>query len=149
VQRIVNSYVICIFALTLLISWQNGSCRTGKSVDMPKVQNRVATGDWGGPNVRMNVYENGAKLQFSCAHGSIDEPIVFDSAGHFSVKGTFTAEAMGPLRVDNPPKSGPALYSGTVSDTKLSLTIAFIETKEKLGEFSLELGKPGRVFKCH
>jgi hypothetical protein len=143
------SYTLCIFALILFALWQNGSCRVDKTVAMSKEQNRVAAGDWGGQNVRMNVTETGARLQFTCARGSIEEPLVLDNEGRFSAKGVFTADAMGPLRKDNPPKSGPALYNGTVSDTKMTLTITFIETKEKAGEYSLEYGKPGRVWRCH
>lgn len=148
-QRNSISYTFYVFSLILFALWQNGSCRVDKTAAMSKEQNRVATGDWGGPNVRMNVTDNGARLQLTCAHGSIEEPLVMDNEGRFSAKGMFAAEAMGPLREDNPPKNGPAIYSGKVSDTKMSLTITFIETKEKAGEYSLEYGKPGRVWRCH
>src|SRR4051794_5901396 len=97
------NYIFCVFSLIFLTLWQNGSCEGGKTGTMSQEQNRVATGNWGGQNVQMDVTENGARLRFSCAHGSIEQPIALDAEGRFSAKGTFVAEAMGPLYEDNPP----------------------------------------------
>jgi hypothetical protein len=148
-QRNNFSYNLCVFSLMLLAPWQNGSCRSGKTETMLKEQNRVATGNWGGQNVQMDVTADGAQLRFNCARGSIEQPIVLDTEGRFSAKGTFVAGVMGPLHEDNPPKSQPAIYSGTVKDQSMTLTVTIPENKEEGGTFSLEHGKPGRIWRCH
>ena len=144
-----NFYSFCVFSLIMLALWQNGSCRNGKMNMTAQIQNRVATGSWGGQNVQMDVTEDGARLRFSCAHASIEQPITLDADGRFSANGTFVAEAMGPLREDNPPKNQPAVFSGTVKDQDMTLTVTLTETKEEAGTFNLSHGQPGRVKRCH
>jgi hypothetical protein len=142
-------YNFCVFSLILLAPLQDGSCRSGKTETMRDQQNRVAAGNWGGPNVSMNVTNDGAQLRFSCARGSIEGPIALETEGRFSAPGTFTREPPGPTREDNPPKNQPATYSGSMRDQKMTLTITLTETKEEVGSFELEYGKTGRVFRCH
>jgi hypothetical protein len=144
-----NFYGFCVFSLIMLALWQNGSCGNGKTNMTAQIQDRVATGSWGGENVQMDVTEDGARLRFSCAHGSIEQTITLDAEGRFSANGTLVAEAMGPLREDNPPKSQPAVFSGTVKDQDMTLTVTLAEAKEKAGTYSLTHGKSGRVKRCH
>src|ERR1044072_1162554 len=94
----VNFY---LFPLLLLVLWQTGSCHGENPVNNNR-QSRVANGACGGPEIRLNVPDAGADLEFSCATGHIEEPLVVNASGHFSVKGTFTAGNMGPTREDNP-----------------------------------------------
>jgi hypothetical protein len=143
------SYNLCIFSLVLLALWQNGSCASGKTEMVLQQQNRVAAGNWGGQNVRLDVTEGGAQLQFNCSRGTIDEPLVLDQEGRFSAKGTFVQGVMGPLREDNPPKAQAAVYSGVVHDKSMTLTITLTEKNEKGGTYNLEQGKPGRIWRCH
>lgn len=143
------SYSLCVVSLTLLALWQNGSCEGGKKTTMSQQQNRVANGKWGGPNVHVEVTEGGAQMRFNCAHGSIDGPVVLDSEGRFSAKGTFTAEGMGPRNEDNPPPSGPAVYTGVVHDKKMTLTVTLEADKNERGTYELTLGENGSVRRCH
>jgi hypothetical protein len=143
------SYSLCVVSLTLLALWQNGSCEGGKKVTMSQQQNRVAKGNWGGQNARLEVSEGGAQIQFSCARGSIEGPVAVDSEGRFNAKGTFTAEGMGPRNEDDPPKARPAVYSGVVSEKKMTLTVTVPDDKAEGGTFELTLGEPGRVRRCH
>jgi hypothetical protein len=116
---------------------------------MSQQQNRVADGNWGGQNARLEVSEGGAQINFSCAHGIIEGPVAVDSEGRFSAKGTFTAEGMGPRNEDAPPKARPAVYSGVVSDRKMTLTVTVPDDKAEGGTFELTLGEPGRIRRCH
>ena len=143
------SYSLCVVSLILLALWQNGSCEGGKKVTMSQQQNRVANGQWGGQNARLEVSEGGAQIQFSCARGSIEGPVAVDSEGRFNAKGTFTAEGMGPRNEDDPPKPRPAVYSGVVSEKKMTLTVTVPDDKAEGGTFELTLGEPGRVRRCH
>ena len=135
-----------LFPLLLFILWQNGSCH-GESPAKGQTPQRVTTGAWGGKDVRMEVSETGAQLQFSCSHGSIDEVMVLKN-GHFSAKGTFTAEGPGPTREDGPRKQ-PAIYSGSVEEKTMTLTVKLAEKEERVGDFTLQLGQAGRVRRCY
>jgi hypothetical protein len=135
-----------LFPLLLFALWQTGSCHSENRVPEKK-QNRVASGVWGGPNVRMDVIDTGASLQFSCSSGTIDEPIVIDK-GRFQVKGTFTRQTPGPTREDGP-KPQPATYRGSVEGQSMTLAVTLNSSKEQVGEFTLEFGKPGRVRRCY
>lgn len=143
------SHSICVVSLTLLALWQNGSCEGGKKDSMSQQQNRVAKGTWGGPNVHMEVTEGGAQIRFNCAHGIIEGPFTTDSEGRFSAKGTFTAEGMGPRSEDNPPPSGPAVYSGVVRDKRMTLTVKLAADEAERGTYELTQGENGNVRRCH
>lgn len=135
-----------LFPLLLLVLWQAGSCHTENPVN-DKSQHRLASGVWGGQEIRLNVTEAGADLEFSCAAGHLDEPLVVNANGSFSVKGTFTAGNMGPTREDNPPKPQPAIFSGTVHEKTMSLNMTLTNTKDSR-DFTLEYGSSGRMHRC-
>jgi hypothetical protein len=42
---------------------------------------RVPNGEWGGEHVRLTVVETGGTIEFDCAHGNLDEPLVLDRSG--------------------------------------------------------------------
>src|SRR5437764_14800124 len=69
---------------------------------------RPAVGVWGGAGVRIDVSESGAAVEYDCASGTIDQPIVADAHGRFSVRGTHVREHGGPVRVDETPDRPPA-----------------------------------------
>jgi hypothetical protein len=135
-----------LFPLLVFALWQNGSCRSENRMTQ-KTQNRVAAGVWGGPDVRMDVTDAGASLQFSCSSGTIDESPVA-SEGQFQLKGTFTRQTPGPTR-ENGPEPQPATYRGSIENQKMTLTVTLASSKEQVGSFTLEFGKPGRVRRCH
>jgi hypothetical protein len=141
-----NFSVISLVLVTLL---QSGPCRSGKMETISSTQRRVANGLWGGQNVQLDVTEEGANVRFSCAHGKIEQPLTLDAEGHFSVKGTFVAEGMGPTREDDPPKSQPAVFKGVVHDSIMTLTVTVTDAKEEGGSFELTQGQPGRIRRCH
>lgn len=139
---------LCVSVVFFFIALaQNGSCHSQTPVTS-KEPNRVANGAWGGENIRMQVTDKGAELQFSCSHGTIDEAIVLKD-GKFSAKGTFTREGPGPLREDDPPAKEPAVYRGSVQDKTMTMTVTLDKTNEQVGSFELGLDKPGRVRRCH
>lgn len=142
------TYGLLFLPLMLFALWQSGSCKSAQTETMPKEQNRVTIGTWGGQNIRLNLTDSGAELQFSCAHGTINQPLTVDDEGRFNAKGTFVAETPGPLREDRPPKTQPALYEGSVKNQDMTLKVTITETKEKVGEFTLKHGSVGRVHRC-
>lgn len=109
---------------------------------------RLAPGVWGGDHIRMEVSDAGAAVEFDCAHGAIDTPVLLDSEGRFDLKATFVAERGGPIRRDAPPKTRPARYEGRVGGDTLTLTVTLTDTDEDAGTYTLTRGSEGRVFKC-
>lgn len=143
------SHKLCVVTLLLLALWQGGSCRSVQMATKSLEKRLVAAGKWGGQNVELDVTEVGARLRFSCARGSVEQPLTLDTEGRFNAKGTFVAEGMGPVREDDPPKSRPAVYSGVVRDRVMTLTLSVTDAKDEGGTFELTQGEPGRVRRCH
>ncbi|HSP62154.1 MAG TPA: hypothetical protein VLQ90_04145 [Pyrinomonadaceae bacterium] len=109
---------------------------------------RIAQGNWGGTHIRVTVGDSSATIEFDCAHGQIDGPLVTDRRGRFKLKGTFSPEHGGPVR-DNEQSAGqPASYAGWTDGKKMTLTVALAGQKETIGTFDLTLGGGGRLFKC-
>ncbi len=108
---------------------------------------RVAIGEWGGQHVRMSVGETGARLEFDCAHGMVDETLILDDRGHLEAKGRFIREHGGPTRKDEAAGGVPALYRGSAEGTTLILEVA-LEEGAPLGPFRLTLGGRARLVKC-
>ncbi|HZF41490.1 MAG TPA: hypothetical protein VE715_21915, partial [Blastocatellia bacterium] len=48
---------------------------------------RLAQGAWGGPHIRLAVSDSSATIEYDCAHGQIDGPLVTDRRGRFDLKG--------------------------------------------------------------
>lgn len=107
---------------------------------------RIATGVWGGTHIQIEVGEKSATIEYDCANGSIDGPLVVDSNGKFSWRGTHRMERGGPIRADEKPKEYPATYTGSVNGNTMTLTLKISGMDEET--FTLEKGKPGDLFKC-
>jgi len=46
-------------------------------------QHRLARGTWGGTHVSLTVGESSATIEYDCAHGLIDGPLLTDRRGRF------------------------------------------------------------------
>jgi hypothetical protein len=108
----------------------------------------VAVGTWGGDHIRLDVVPGGATLEYDCAHGTIDEPIVVGAGSRFSAAGTHTFEHGGPIRVDEPPNRHPARYDGRVVGDTMELTVTVADTHQRLGTFMLFFRDSSRLVKC-
>ena len=108
----------------------------------------VASGSWGGVSIRLDVTASGATVDYDCAHGTIDQPLVADRDGRFSATGTHVREHGGPIRLDDPPDRHPAQYAGQVSGRSMRLTVTLLDTPQVLGTFDAVFGVNGRVLKC-
>lgn len=107
---------------------------------------RIPTGVWGGQHINLEVGEKSAQIEYDCATGVIDGPLVLDANGHFNLRGRHMMQRGGPIRADDEAKSQPAGYTGSIKGNTMTLTL-------KLGDsdvetFTLEKGKPGDLFKC-
>lgn len=123
-----------------------GLLLTASMANAQKAQ-RIAMGVWGGPHINMDVGSHTAKIEFDCAHGEIEGPLVVDSEGKFQLRGTFTRERGGPVRADEVPQPEPATYIGTIKGNRMTLTLKLSDSEDS-ETFTLEKGKAGELFKC-
>lgn len=108
---------------------------------------RLPTGTWGGNHVGMEVADAGAKLDYDCASGSIDEPILLDESGRLDVGGTHVKEGPGPTRPGGL-RGEPARYTGRVEGDTLTLTVKLAGSGEEIGTYTLVRGRFPRIRKC-
>lgn len=109
---------------------------------------KVAVGLWGGEHIALQVNESDASIEFDCARGTIDRPLLTDANGHFDMTGVYVREHGGPVRPGQRPDSHPARYAGWTDGKKMTLTVTLTDTKQTLGAFTLELGREPMVTKC-
>ena len=131
--------LVILVSLVLLIA--------ASAASRPRRMQRLSIGAWGGPNIRIQVEDGSATIDYSCAHGTIAGPLTFDSKGRFNWRGTHTRERPGPIRVGQEGGS-PAIYTGTIKGETMTLTVRLAGTKEVVDTFTLTRGGKGRIFKC-
>ena len=110
-------------------------------------QKRDLRGTWGGRSIAMEVSDEGAEIEFDCAHGRITEKIAPDADGKFEAKGVFAPERGGPERLGENNEQ-PALYRGSIQEKTMTLSIELTRNNEDLGTFTLTQGSTGRIHKC-
>ena len=111
-----------------------------------KTMQRIAKGVWGGNHINIEVGEKSATIEYDCAKGMIEGPLVVDGNGHFNWRGTHTMERGGPVRQDDNPKQHPATFTGSIKGNTMTLTLKLDGFDDET--FTLEKGKPGELFKC-
>jgi len=107
---------------------------------------RIATGPWGGQHISIDVGEKSATIEYDCASGVINGPLVVDSNGNFDLRGIHKMERGGPVRADDNSKGQPATYTGSIKGDTMTLTLKLEGLDEET--FTLEKGKPGELVKC-
>ena len=107
---------------------------------------RIPMGVWGGPHINIEVGEKSARIEYDCANGVIEGPLVVDGDGNFKLRGTHRAERGGPVRADDDTKGQPATYTGSIKGNSMTLTLKLAGSDEET--FTLEKGKEGELFKC-
>jgi hypothetical protein len=114
----------------------------------PSGPSPALTGIWGGDHIALTVTDASTHSEFDCAHGDTQGTLVVNTRNEFDVSGTFVREHGGPIRVGEVPDSHPAVYVGSVTGTKMALTVRLTDSNEVIGTFTLSRGSPGRVVKC-
>ena len=127
------------------------SCHSTKGSEQTvhpiNVDNSVAEGTWGGEHIQIEVTNTDVKVEYDCAHGTITGPLLTDSGGRFRATGTFQREHGGPVRNDET-GGATAIYSGSVKDKHLTLTVKLTPSSEVIGTFKLVHGSDGQLTKC-
>jgi hypothetical protein len=128
-------------ALAALLSLAAGAPPT------PAPPGRALSGEWGGDHIALTFNEGSATLQFDCAGGSMDIPVVPDASGRFEVAGLFW-RLMPVVRQDIAPAKRPARWKGETDGKIMKLTGTIVEDGTDLGTFELERGRPPRLRRC-
>ena len=108
---------------------------------------RVAVGLWGGEHVRMVVSDVGARLEYDCASGTVDQPMILDARGRFDVRGSYTLDRGGPRRQEQA-AAGRARYVGRVDGNMMRLTVTLATGNEPVGVFTLTRDQDPLLTKC-
>jgi uncharacterized protein YceK len=106
------------------------------------------TGKWGGEHIGIVVSDSSATLEYDCAHGIIDEPIIPDEEGKFEVSGVHVFEHGGPIRIDEIPDEHPAIYKGYIVENEMTLILVLTDTDTEIDTFSLTRGVDPLIYKC-
>ena len=131
--------VVVAVALATLVA-----CRAPTAGD----DGHVATGAWGGDHVRVDIAPGAATVEYDCAHGTMDQPLIPDRTGSFSAFGTHTFEHGGPIRSDELPDRHPARYDGQVRGDTLRFSVTISDRQQTLGAFTVTRGAGARLVKC-
>ena len=107
----------------------------------------LPSGNWGGDHVGMEVTPQGARLEYDCAHGTIDEVIAPDEKGRFEARGTHFREGPGPTRPEDQ-KGEAARYTGEVNGDTMTFTVTLAASEKPVGSFTLVRGRMPRIQKC-
>ena len=132
-----------ILILSLLLSgwiFFSGCSSSNSQIDL--------TGKWGGDHIGLLVSDSSATLEYDCAHGTIDEPIIPDDDGKFEVIGVHVFEHGGPIRLGEAADEHPALYKGNIVGNEMTLTVVLTDRKTEIGTFSLTRGVNALINKC-
>ncbi len=108
----------------------------------------IALGPWGGSHVSMVVTSAGARLEYDCAEGAIEEPLRPDAEGRFTATGIHTPGHGGPIRVGEILPAFRARYDGHVDGERMTLLVTLTETGTVLGSFQLRRGSSGLLMRC-
>ena len=105
------------------------------------------TGEWGGTHVGLKLTPVGGTLDYDCAAGTIEEPLILHPDGSFHVVGMHTPGWGGPERVGEVRPSHRTRYSGTVRGDRMTLQ-GRVENGVLLGPFTLVRGAEPVIMRC-
>ncbi len=105
-------------------------------------------GSWGGNHISIEVTEQGAKIEYDCASGTIDKKIILDKKHSFNVLGTHTEEHGGPTRLNEQSSGFPVKFVGRIKGKKMTLVVKHKENNKIIGTFILIKGQESLLVKC-
>ena len=95
----------------------------------------------------MIVSSSGALLEYDCASGKIDRPIILDVSGGFDAQGSYVLEHGGARR-DGDAVVTRARYVGRVNGDTMRLTVRLEDSEKPVGVFTLTRGDDPLLTKC-
>jgi hypothetical protein len=105
-------------------------------------------GLWGGEHISIEVTEQGATVEYDCAHAAINQRIILDRRGRFDVSGMQVLERGGPVRQNDQLAGYPVRFTGEVNGKRMKLSVRKSAARELIGTFTLVYGNEARLRKC-
>ena len=106
-----------------------------------------ASGTWGGPHASLILEGGLGTVEYDCASGTIDTPVVPARDGSFTATGTHRPGQGGPIRVGQIFTSVRAVYAGKVEKDHITLGVV-LDDGTTLGPFSLDRGVQAQLTRC-
>ncbi len=103
-------------------------------------------GRWGGAHVGLSLSPSGGGIEYDCANGVLDAPIMPDADGAFRIPGRHMRGHGGPEQVGEQLPSQPAWYEGSVAGDRMRLRVR--AGTDTLGPFTLQRGADAQLLKC-
>ena len=128
-------------SVILLTATALGACASVPKAAVP------VTGEWGGRHVALSLSEASGTLNYDCAAGTIDGPLLPRSDGTFEVEGRHTPGTGGPEIVGQVRPSFRALYWGVIRGQRMTIQ-ARVENGVALGPFTLVKDAEPIIFRC-
>jgi hypothetical protein len=104
-------------------------------------------GQWGGAHVALRLAATGGTLDYDCAAGSIDTPVIPDRYGRFAAPGFHSPGQGGPVHVDDVPVRIAAHYAGVVAGREMTLS-ARLANGTTIGPLRLVEGAEPMLTRC-
>lgn len=104
-------------------------------------------GQWGGPHIGMLIGPAGTRIEYDCAEGTINGPIIPLATGAFDVEGTHTPGFGGPAIEGVVLPTYRVRFTGRVRGDRMTLT-GKVENGVQLGPFALRRGAEPGIFRC-
>jgi hypothetical protein len=108
----------------------------------------LPVGLWGGEHISVEVTEQGATVEYDCAHATIDHRITLDRRGRFDVPGMQLQERGGPVRQNEQLAGYPVRFAGQVNGKRMKLSVRNSVTRKLIGIFTLVHGGEPKLIKC-
>jgi hypothetical protein len=122
--------------------------RPGSAASPTQKTRALASGIWGGQGISLEINDNGAEINYDCAHGTITGRIIPDRVGKFGAKGFHVREHGAAARQEENRPGQPVTYRGSIAGETMTLRVTLSETKETIGTFTLIRGQDGLIRKC-
>lgn len=105
------------------------------------------TGEWGSASAVLTLTASGGRIEYDCAQGSLDAPVVPDAHGAFRVAGQHVQGQGRPVRGEEAqPVSRPATFQGTISGNRMHLDVS--SGSEHIGSYDLQRGVTDQLHHC-
>ncbi|MGH6728849.1 MAG: hypothetical protein ACREBK_01750 [Sphingomicrobium sp.] len=105
-------------------------------------------GQWGGQHIGLKIGATKSSLEYDCAAGTIDGPLVADASGRFTARGSHIPGTGGPVQAGATPRSYPAVYSGSVRGDTMTLVVDVPSINVRIGPMALRRGAEPILLHC-
>jgi hypothetical protein len=109
---------------------------------------RPLLGSWGGQHVGLVLTLDGGTVDYDCADGRIDGPVMAASGGRFQASGWHRPGHGGPAREGEVLPRWPARYSGTVSGEWMTLRVDVPDRGIVIGPYRLRRRAEPILMRC-